>query len=252
MSTAELTTQNGHAESNGSTSELSAAQKLMQKHDETHKATIEEVPDEDDQPHGERPKSASILESANDEPAPSWVPTVSAKAAGKQKTQELPTKENKPHLDTQSHDLFPELGGAPKLQAAPVASIWGAKKSAGANGTNSAANGTPRSSTPGSGTATPVSQSRGGPTAMAIPGRHVERIPLAPSQILPRAQLKKPIPDVLKDINKKSKATVTSSSGPQGVLYFTATGPQEATRQALRDVVREIGVKASVTSFVPT
>ena len=51
---------------------LSAAQKLQQKHDEeAQKATIEDVPDEDDLKHGEQPENLSgVLEGPGDAPAP--------------------------------------------------------------------------------------------------------------------------------------------------------------------------------------
>ncbi len=53
------------------TTELSAAQKLMQKHEaEFHKAIIEDVPDEDDLKHGEQPLSSNILEGTDDVAAP--------------------------------------------------------------------------------------------------------------------------------------------------------------------------------------
>lgn len=238
---------------NGGSGELSAAQKLMQKHaDEAHRATIEEVPDEDDLKHGEAPKSASILESTVDSNTaePTWAQPVSAKAAGKQKAQESSPKENGPTLDTQSHDVFPELGGAPKPQTGPaMASIWSVKKPAAANGTPPS-NGTPRASTPISGAATPTSNTgsslpRGPPNMISIPGRHTERIQLAPSQLLPRTLMKKPLADILKDVNKKSKANVTMTTGQGGALWFTAIGPVEACRQALKDLVEQIGSKVS-------
>ncbi|RFU32778.1 hypothetical protein B7463_g3550, partial [Scytalidium lignicola] len=252
MASAQTTSQNGHADG-----ELSAAQKLMQKHDEAHKATIEDTVDEDDLPHGEPPTSATILEDVNQAGnAPGWAAPMSAKAAGKQRADDGP----KPTvLDTQSHDLFPELGGAPKpKQTSNVAPIWTSKKpSAATNGKSNGTspNGTSRASTPASGTATPTSTmsqaARGGPQTMSMPGRHQERIPMFPNQMLPRTQLKKPLPDILKDINKKSKATVTTSTGPQGVIYFNAIGPQDACRQALKDVVAQVGSKQSVKVPIP-
>ena len=247
--------QNGHSGLNGNGAELSAAQKLMLKHDEAHKATIEEVPDEDDLKHGEQPTSSSVLEAADESAsAPGWVPPMSAKAAGKQRAEEPSSKENKkPSLDTQSHDLFPALGGAPKPKPATnVAPIWSMKKPATPvpSSPNGKTNGTATNgnSTPTSGTATPTSvvpAARGGPQSMAIPGRQQERIQMAPNQMLPRNQLKKPLPDILKDINKKSKATVTMTSGQQGIIWFNAVGPQEACRQALKDVVAQVGSKVS-------
>lgn len=258
MATEGISIANGQAGPNGNNGGLSAAQKLMQKHDEAHNPTIEEIPDEEDFKHSEEPHSSSVLEVADDSGStPTWTQPLSTKAAGKQKATEQAAKENKPSIDTQSHDLFPELGGAPKPSNAPsVASIWSGKKPSistpsGANGTNGmpAVNGASRGSAPTSGTASPTPStpiaSRGGPNTMAIPGRHSERISLAPTQLLPRAQMKKPLPDLLKDINKKSKATVTMTTGNAGLLWFNAVGPQEACRQALKDIVEQIGAKVS-------
>ena len=235
---------------NGASSELSAAQKLMQKH-EAHNPTLEEVVDEEDiNKHGGQPQSTSVLEPAEEAQVPSWAPTPSAKAAGKQKEQ--PAKE-KAGLDTRSHELFPELGGGKSQNAPSVASIWSGKKPAvvSSNGTNgsSAHEG---ESAPTSGAATPTSASASsGPGNFSIPGRHSERISLAPSQLLPRAQMKKPLADVLKDINKRSKATVTVTTGNAGLLWFSAVGPQDACRQALKDVVEQIGAKQSVRVPIP-
>lgn len=245
--------QNGYTEANGAG--LSAAQMLMQKHDQAHNATIEDVPDEEDiKPH-EHPVSSSVLESTTteDTSAPGWVTPMSAKAAGKQKAQDS-SRTASQALDTQSHELFPELGGAPKPKPATVVPSWGKKLApTTAPAPNGQSNGTPTNgtspiSTPTSGAATPTSAmsqaaSRGAPATMALPGRHQERISLAPNQMMPRNQLKKPLPDILKDINRKSKATVTMSTGQQGVIWFNAIGPQDAVRQALRDVVAQVGTK---------
>ena len=248
MATAASAIVNGQSEANGTNGDLSAAQKLMLKHDEHHTATIEDVPDEDDLKHGELPTSSSILEAADEAAAPpSWTPPVSAKAAGKQKAEEPQASAPTPSLDTQSHELFPELGSGPKPSNSPsVGGIWSGKKPPGLNGTNGSTptNGISAGSAPTSGTATPTS--RGGPGNMAIPGRHTERISLAPSQIIPRSQMKKPLPDIIKDINKRSKATITMTTGNAGLLWFSATGPEAACRQALKDVVEQIGAKVSL------
>lgn len=255
-----MESQNTTSPKNAGKGDLSAAQKLMQKHtDEAHKASMEEVPDEEDLKHGEVPKSTSVLEPANDEgtSAPTWAQPVSAKAAGKQKAQELPAQGNQPAIDMQSHDSFPELGGAPKPQNGPaVASIWSTKKPANVslNETNGKTNGlsptnnSSRASTPTSGAATPTSINnsatpRGPPTMMNMPGRHTERISLALSQLLPRTQMKKPLADILKDVNKRSKATITNTTGQNGAQWFTAVGPVDACRQALKDLVEQIGSK---------
>ncbi|KAI0434151.1 putative RNA binding effector protein Scp160 [Xylaria sp. FL1042] len=216
--------------------EVSAATRLLQKHAQhpLH-ATVEDAPDDEAKPSTD---SAAPAES-------SWAPTIPAKAAGKQ------PGETSTGIDTQSHEAFPELGvpktTAPKTNYPP---IWaGAKGSANGNvnGTSWSANGTPRTTTPTSGAATPT----GVPPPMAIPGRNVETLLLPSSSLLPRAQLKRPIPDIVKDINRKSRAVITMANGPGGQLKFEASGPQDKAQQALRDLVSQIGRKETVTIPIP-
>ncbi|KAI0912029.1 putative RNA binding effector protein Scp160 [Ustulina deusta] len=216
--------------------EVSAAARLLQKHAQHPlQATVEDAPDDEAKPSTD---AASATDS-------SWAPTMSAKAAGKQ------PGEASAGIDTQSHEAFPELGvpktTAPKTNYPP---IWaGAKGGANGNvnGTSWSANGTPRTMTPTSGAATPT----GVPPPLAIPGRNVETIMLPSSSLLPRAQLKRPIPDIIKDINRKSRAVITMATGPGGQLKFEASGPQDRAQQALRDLVSQIGRKETVTVSIP-
>ncbi|CCF33416.1 KH domain-containing protein [Colletotrichum higginsianum] len=207
------------AVSNGA--EPSAAQKLLQTHADHH-PTVEDVPDED-----------LPLKSGD---SATWAEPISTKAAGKQKETSAPSKK----FDPQSHDLFPELGASSK--APTVAPIWGAKSNV-----STPANGLSRSSTPASGNATP----KNGPPSMSIPGRNVETVVLEPQFILPRGQLKRPIPDIMKDINRKSRANITLSTATNGRLKFDATGPQDVAQQALKDLVQQIGTKTTIKVPIP-
>ncbi|KAH7161382.1 hypothetical protein EDB81DRAFT_643875 [Dactylonectria macrodidyma] len=209
--------------------ELSAAQKLLQKHAEApHPVTVEDEPDED-----------LPVKVANDASG-SWAAPISANAAGKQ------PQGPKSALDTQSHELFPELG-APKGKSANVAPIWGAKNNANGNSNGAASKGGSRSSTPASGAATPQSAM----PSMFIPGRNVESVTLDPQYIMPRNQLRRPIPDIIKDINRKSRANITMATASNGRLKFDATGPQDVAQQALKDLVFQIGTKQSITVPIP-
>ena len=203
-------------------SEVSVAQQLLQKHAEPHAATVEEVVDEDLPSHSAAPESSA--------------------AAGKQKESSAP----KAPLDTKSHELFPELG-APNGKSANVAPIWGAKSNAGRKANDAASNGVSRSSTPTSGAATPAQSTA---PSMFIPGRNVESVTLEPQFITPRSQLKRPIPDIIKDINRKSRANITMTTSSNGKLKFDATGPQEVAQQALKDLVQQIGTRVCVLSSV--
>ncbi|KAI1118440.1 putative RNA binding effector protein Scp160 [Nemania sp. NC0429] len=218
------------------TEEISAAARLLQKHAQHPlQATVEDAPDDE-------PAASTTATPPADA---SWAPTMSAKAAGKQPAEASSA------LDTQSHEAFPELGvpktAAPKTSYPP---IWAGVKggaNGNLNGTSWSANGTPRTSTPTSRAATPT----GVPPSMAIPGRNVETIMLPATSILPRAQLKRPITDIIKDINRKSRAVITMATGPGGQLKFEASGPQDKAQQALRDLVSQIGRKETVTVPIP-
>ena len=71
----------------------------------------------------------------------------------------------------------------------------------------------------------------------------MEQLRLAPSQMLPRNQLKKPLRDTLRDISKRSKANVDMRGGPSGSIIFEGKGSTDGVRQALRDVAQQVGSK---------
>lgn len=78
---------------------------------------------------------------------------------------------------------------------------------------------------------------------MSLPGKHVEQLRLAPSQMLPRGQLKKPLRDILRDISRRSKANVDMRGGPGGSIIFEGKGSVDAVRQALKEVAQQVGSK---------
>lgn len=216
----------------------SSAAELRLKHARAaHQPTVQEVPDEDMMPR------ASAAEASGSGPAPSWVNTPSAKSVGKQKAQEPAGGAST--LDTQSHELFPQLGGPKPKPAAGAVPVWSAKS--GVNGTANGAtptNGTPRVSTPAaSGVSTPTAPALHGPPSLSIPGRNVETMYLEQHHVLARNQLKRPLPDIIKDVNRRSRATISMSSLPNGRLKFEATGPQDIAQQALKDLAQQIGTK---------
>lgn len=183
----------------GSSAEMSAAERLMAKHEaqakeqESHNVTVEEVPDEDLLAHP--PPAATGLTSLPISTDPSRVATpsgeagsFSAKAAGKQPVREAPPAAAKPALDTKSEELFPALGPS-KTPAAALPSMWSKKPAAVGkahagsngvvNGTGNTANAASRASTPASGMVTPntTAASQRGPTPqMTLPGRNSEKV----------------------------------------------------------------------------
>ena len=254
---------------------LSAAERLKARHEAeaAHHTMIEDVVDEEDLAH---PPPSMHTAPVTDTALPTFVPEkpLSEKAAGKQKAKEEPAptqpavKTNgSQYLNTHSEEAFPALGGGPKASApvsAPIA--WGAKKPSslhsGINGTNGHAPlssmESSRASTPTSGMMTPAStntsfapQPRGlSMPHMAMPGRHTERIQFAPSQLLPKDKMKKPLQEVLRGINKRSKAKVEMKPGPNGVIIFEGTGPVDAVRQALKDLAKEVGSTVCLPSLL--
>ena len=230
------------ASSNGvgasSSDTLSIAEQMQKKHAEAHNPTVEDVVDEEDVQH----PPPSIAE------APLEQPPLSEKAMGKQKA-EPQAKPKEQTLDTQSEELFPALGSGPKPRATgAVPSAWGAKKpisvANGVNGNGYNSSGpTSRVSTPASGKSTPAfTQSR----VVNMPGRQTESVTFSSSQLKPQDKLKRPIPHILRDINKRSKATVESKPGPNGAIVFEGTGPsREHVQEALKEVARQIGAEVS-------
>jgi predicted PilT family ATPase len=203
------------------------------------------------------PSSAPSLHVSQD-PSRAHTPApdanVSSKAAGKQPARE---RENK--LDTQSEELFPALGG-PKAAAPAAPSMWSRKPAAvgkapngSSNGLNIplASNGSSRASTPASGIQTPGVPSQRGQPQMSLPGRQSEQIVLHPSMLKSRDQLKKPVSEVIREINKRSKAKVEMKNGPNGTLVFEGTGPTDSVRVALKDVANQICAGQNITLPIP-
>ena len=258
MSTSEIA--NGSGDNPSETQSL--AQQLQQKHAalEVHNPTVEEVVDEEDILHP--PPSARTLEASNATATPAPEP-LSEKALGKQKAKDIPQSSHEPSKpptskgpDTTSEELFPALGSGPKPRAnAQVPAAWGSMKSpAVAHGPTNGLNGyglpsstnRSQSSTPGvmtPSTTSSVPMHFQGPQQMSMPGRHSERVQFAPTQLLPRGEMKRPITDVLREINRRSKATVEMKAGTGGMVYFEGRGPVDAVRQALKDVAKEVGSK---------
>ncbi|KAI9681790.1 MAG: hypothetical protein M1829_000535 [Trizodia sp. TS-e1964] len=278
MSTHDAPLQNGLSEINGEESikgpgTSSAALELMEKHTaQDHHANIEETADEDSIAHpplsdNSRSNEASGVSSPPDATG-SWAQPISAKAAGKQRAQEVPNNQapgRNGGLDIQSDELFPGLG-PPKTQSTrPVASIWGAKGAPavpmGTNGKNLAtpsgspsgpskppkSNASSRSSTPASGVRTPApgAASTRAPK-MSMPGKFSESIKLDQSQMIPQEKLKKPMQEIIRDINKSSKATIQMTAAPGGAICFEGKGPADAVRLALREVGKQISINGSV------
>lgn len=222
---------------------LTPAQRLAEKHDD-HKPTVEEVVDEEDIIHP--PPSASVTASSSAGPSTA-APTPAPESAS------APAPKKPSVLDTQSEELFPSLGASkPRSSAGP--SPWSKKPAAVANANGlrngQVANNAPsRSSTPASGLATPASATPSSHN-VSLPGRYTEAISFAPSQLAQPKDLKKPIPEILREINKRARAKVEMSQGAGGTYIFRATSTNAANavndvRGTLKDVARQLGSRVS-------
>lgn len=213
-----------------------------QAHHEAHNPTVEEVPDESDLNGKPHPQSDKVtLESVDDSAtAPSWAATPSAKAAGKRKEEPTP-QDKRPVLDTQSSELFPGLGGSKPAAAPSFNKSWGkgpVQVDGRTNGTPTNGNSTPTSDAPA------PFVSRGAPQSLASQIQ-APLLVLQKHEVLPRTQMKKPMPDILKDINKKLRTNLTMTQGAGGVFEFRENSNQKEAlkQQAIRDLGQQIGVK---------
>ncbi|SPQ23207.1 a8852464-1541-4619-8e94-c6269f546201 [Thermothielavioides terrestris] len=216
--------------------EPSAASRLLQQH-RSHHVTVEDASDED-----LPAKPAAGTEATASEAHASSSNSTPAGGAAKQKA----------NLATDSHEVFPELGGAASKPAANVPPVWAARTNA--NGkTNGAspANGTPMASAPPSGATTPTGPALRGAPSLSIPGRNVEYMILEAQHVLPRAQLKRPLADIVKDFNRKSRAQIKVITQPDNKVRVEATGPSEIATQALKDFVALIGTKLTIKVPIP-
>lgn len=220
----------------------SLAAMLEQQHarDESRKPTVEETVDEENIKHAPPPSSQPIQPILVDADTPEQPTT-----AGIAKPATKPAPKKAPVFDVQSEELFPALGSGPK-PAAPAAATWGAKKP---SASTTISNGLPTKSM-GMWKIRAVYRSRitnstptEVPRVMAIPGKHMEQLRLAPSQMQPRGQLKKPLRDIVRDISRRSKANVEMRGGPGASIIFEGKGHVDAVRQALREVAQQVGSK---------
>lgn len=207
------------AVASSATEGLTPAQQLMEQHaNNDHHVTVEDVPDEED-----------VAQATAKSDAP-----LSDKAAGKQKAEE-PVAPKKPALNTQSEEAFPALGPVKPRAQAPVPT-WGKKPAAVSSANGSNAN---------SGSSTPSGPAIRGPAVatMNLPGKHTERISFSTAQLTPRQQLKKPVGEIIRDINRRSKARLEQKTGPHGQIIFESTGPVDAVRESLKEIANEVGSK---------
>lgn len=203
------------------------AQRMAAQHaaaEESHKTTVEDVEDEADIGHPHTLDAPAEQQSipSNEDPIPS-----SAKGKGKAvDAPAAPQTNGKPKarpLDTQSEEAFPSLGPK-KGDPLAGATAWGAK---------------PASLSAAGRTAAP---STGKP--MTMPSRNVHHsITIRKDEFKPSNELKKPLADIIRNHNKRSKAPV-KATGSAGGMTFSAEGPNmDLVNQSLKVIANEVCAK---------
>lgn len=233
----------------------SPAELLKKTHeDQAHQATVEDAPDENDKQHpppsGNHNEPPSVGQSdLRQGPSGTSASAADATPAAAQRPQgpgsmSSSSSTNPPAFDGRSEELFPALGGGPKPRApaATVPAAWSGRKPGLANGTSNVAS---PAAAPSLRAAKPENAAET-PKKMDLPGKHVEQIRFAPSQMLPRGQLKKPVADIVRETSRKSKgARVELRDGPNGSYVFEGVGSLDAVRQALKEIAQQVGSKVS-------
>lgn len=240
----------------------SPAEMLEQQHSrDAHNVTVEDVVDEEDKLH---PPPSLAATQTPQTPAPTWI---AAEKDATPKDQQQPSSKPQPKkkpFDVQSEESFPALGGGTKSRAsASMPMAWGTRKPNTASNSNVMNGGQPEphlspatsthtsplastigaSSSAGPVASGPAAGSSAGARILTMPGKHVEQIRFAPSQMLTRNQLKRSIQEIVRDISKKSKARLDVREGPNSSYIFEGVGTVDAVRQALKEVAQQVGSK---------
>ena len=191
-----------------------------------HNPSIEDVEDETDIGH-----SHTLDNMAVQDAQPSNGQSIPSSAKGKAKAVDpatVPQTNGRPAakpINMQSEEAFPSLGPR-KGDPLAGATVWGAKPAS--------------LSTPGR-TSTPTA---GRPTNM--PSRNVRHsITIRKDEFKPATELRKPLVDIIRNHNKRTKAPVKATSSVAG-MTFSAEGPNmDLVNQSLKEIANEVCAKVS-------
>ncbi|KAL7267107.1 hypothetical protein RUND412_010318 [Rhizina undulata] len=172
-------------------------------------------------------------------------------AASKNDELEVVAAEQKPgkkkkfaqaFLDVSSADAFPSLGsGTRKSLAVPQ---WGAKMpvsgAAPAAGTNE-------------GVEPAVAHAPNSWAGKPAHGRNVGQLTLEmpANKKRPSAELRKPVPEIVKEIMKKTGATIESQTIKSGTTIFLISGHEDSRNLARKEIFRELSVRSTKTLNIP-
>ena len=195
--------------------------------DQNHHATIEDVEDEADvgHPHTLDNITSQTPPISNGDSVPS-----SMKGKGRAVDNAINSRTNgktQPRsLDTQSEEAFPSLG--PKkgdvLAGAPK---WGAKPST--------ISSTGRTPTPSSG------------RPLTMPTNKVHHsITIRKDEFKPASELRKPISEIIRNHNKRSRAPVTAKGGTGGTVFYAEGLNMDQVNESLKEIANEVCAKVSL------
>ncbi|RKF60780.1 Vigilin 1 [Erysiphe neolycopersici] len=177
-------------------------------------------------------------------------PSLETRVAGN--VMSFPTNQNQ-LIDNHSEELFPGLGDCnTKTISTPV---WRANQP-NPNGHSQLNCSNDNSIFPNQNGVTNKSVSISAPKTLppSLAGQiQAPMMTLQSNDILPRSQLKKPIPEILKDINRKLRTSLSMMTGEGGVLQFRESSNQKETvkQQAIKELGTLIGSKKSTTMPIP-
>ncbi|RKF81647.1 Vigilin 1 [Golovinomyces cichoracearum] len=236
---------------NNSTQRLTVAEKLMQKHHEAQNTTMQGLIAQEGSTSNEILSISSNRDFVATAGLSDSIHPALANNTGRQKV-ELETASFHQLLDTQSDKNFPGLGaGAPKTISPPV---WGANKSTIDGHLPSISNGNSSNSVNNDASSGSTLNSTHKTLPQSLVGQiQPPLLTLQTKDVLPRNLLKKPIPDTLKDINRRLRTNLTMMTGQGGILEFRDTSKQKESlkNQGIMELGNLIGAKKSIKIPVP-
>ncbi|KAK6343619.1 hypothetical protein TWF730_011210 [Orbilia blumenaviensis] len=206
----------------------SAASKMQKLH-EAHAATVEEVLDEEDILH---PGSKSAIATGQATPIIDGpLPSASSKK----------TQQHQP-FDINSAELFPELGsggpgkGKGKGSGPAALPTWGAKM----NGSSAVAS-----------SVAPAAQQAPRTTLPLMSNDVNEMMSIDIADQMPRAQWKRPLGDLILEIQKSTGARIDASTAGSGMITFITKGKPEAVLKAKTLLRQAICRKTQAKHMIP-
>ncbi|KAI6249435.1 hypothetical protein HI914_02785 [Erysiphe necator] len=240
-------------EFHSSTTGLSNADILMLRHQKAQNPNIQNIHDDNTSYNSlqSNPKLGS-RENTTDIPRNSdKFPSLESNVAGKQNLISLSTNESQ-WVDPHFEELFPGLGdGNAKALSTP---IWRANQPN--SNMQTQLNYANDNISPNQNGASNRVGSNSAPKTLppSLAGRiQAPILVLQSNDILPRNQLKKPIPDTLKDINRKLRTNLTVMTGEGGILQFRESSNQKEAvkQQAIKELGTLLGAKKLTTIPIP-